>query len=367
VTSFKDIELVSSGNGAAAAAVTAVASERLDLPEDQDFESHAYACGWTDGLPVVPPTPERVSAMLAAAEVDPLHVVGVMLPGHGVATAEAIAANAVMAGCEPATFRVVLASIRALLEPRFNLNGVQCTTSPATPGVMVNGPGVGELGFNAGHNCLGPGSRSNATVGRAIRSCLLNIGYGIPGQTDMSTQGSTGKYTLCFAENEADSPWEPHHVERGFPASTTCVTAFQVSMVGNICDVGSKSALSLLTSIAEALSSTNTNTIQLGDGDLLVLLCPEHAEIIAREGFTKDDVKRFLYQNASVPASRFSEGILSYLLDFRRERFKQITPDTPIPIVDDWPDIQVAVAGGAGSQSVFMPGWGAGYSVCVEV
>lgn len=341
-------------------------SDQLDLSE-YEFGPHAYRSGWTDGLPVVPPTPERVREMVDAAKQDPLQVVGVMPPGQGIATVEAIAANAVMAGCEPPHFPVLLAALRAVLDPRFNLNGVQCTTSPATPALMINGPVIERLEFNGGHNCFGPGTKSNATVGRALRFCLLNIGYGLPGKTDMSTQGSTAKYTFCFAENESSSPWDPHQVERGFAANASCVTAFQSSMVVNLLDLGSRTAESLLTSFVEAMSSTNTNNMQLADGDILLVLCPEHAEIISREGLSKDDVKRFIHQNARVPASRFSEGILSCVRDFRGEAYKRILPSTMIPLVDDWRDVKVAVAGGAGSQSSYIPGWGAGWSVCVEI
>jgi hypothetical protein len=260
-----------------------------------------------------------------------------------------------------------VASVRAMLDPDFNLNGIQSTTSPVAPAVMVSGPGVEELGFNAGHGTFGPGTKSNAVVGRAIRLCLLNIGYGIPGETDMSTQGSPMKYAFCFAENQADNPWEAHHVERGFAAGATCVTAFQGAMFANLLDLGSKTAESLLTSFAEAMSSTNHNNTQLAKGDLLLVLCPEHARILGREELTKDDVKQFLQQNAYVPAWRFSEGIMSCVKDFRGDVYKRITPNTPIPVVEDWRHIQIAVAGGAGSNSAFIPGWGNGWSSCAEV
>jgi len=342
-------------------------SDRFDLDHDADFQAYAYANGWTDGLPVIEPTPDRVHAMLDGGTLDPGEVIGVMPPGKGVATAEAIATNAVMAGCDPIHFPVLVACIRALLEPSFNLTGVQSTTSPVAPALMVNGPGIEEIGFNAKAGCFGPGNKANAAVGRAIRLCLLNIGYAFPGTTDMATQGSPGKYTFCFAENQDDNPWQPLHVERGFSPDATCVTAFQASMVSNILDLGSKTAESVLTSIAEAMTGTNHNNAQLAAGDLLIALCPEHAAIIGREGLTKDDAKRFLQQNAVIPASRFSEGILSCVRDFRGERFKRITPSTPIPVVDDWRHIEIVVAGGMGSNSSFIPGWGNGWSSTVQV
>jgi len=347
--------------------ITPRPSEIVKIDSDLDFSTFAYEAGWTDGLPVVEPTRERIEAMIAAAKLSPLDVIGVVPPGKGVATAESIAANAVMAGCEPKHFPVLIAAIKAILTPAFNINGQQATTSPVAPAVMVSGPGVKALGFNAKHGCLGPGNKANATVGRAIRFCLVNIGYGIPGKTDMATQGSPGKYTFCFAENQDDNPWAPQHVDRGFNADATCVTAFQASMVANILDLGSKTAESLMTSIADAMSTTNHNNTQLANGDLLILLCPEHASILGREGLTKDDVKQYLAQNAVVPASRFSDGILSCVRDFRGQIYKRISRNTILPVVEDWRHIQIAVAGGAGSNSVFIPGWGNGWSSCAKV
>jgi hypothetical protein len=347
----------------------AALNETLALESDEDFTARAYAEGWTDGLPVVAPTPERVEQMLAATDRDPLEVLGIMPPGQGVATVHAVAVNAVMAGCDPAHLPVVLAAVRAVLEPQFNLNAVQTTTNPVTPAIMVNGPLAAELGFHGGVNCFGPGpeSRSNAVVGRALRFVLMNVGYGTPGKTDMSTQGQPGKYTFCFAEHEAASPWEPHHVERGHAADTSCVTVFPAGSVSNILDFGSKTAESLLTSIANLLSVVTTNNMQLSQGDLLIALGPEHAEILGREGLTKDDIKRFLHLNARTPAHRFSEGIMSCIRDWRSAELRLITDDTPIPVVNDWKHINVVVAGGiSGSQSAFIAGFEA-WSVCVEI
>jgi hypothetical protein len=347
----------------------AALNDRFELPAGEDFARHAYDAGWTDGLPVVPPTPERVEAMLAAVDRDPADVLGIMPPGQGVATVHSVAVNAVMAGCFPEHFPVVVAAVRAVLEPRFNLNGVQATTNPVTPAIMVNGPVARELGFNSGSSCFGPGpaSRSNAVVGRALRFCLQNIGYATPGESDMSTQGQPGKYTFCFAENEAASPWAPHHTERGFAPESSCVTAFPVASVSNILDFGSRTVASLLTTVSNLLSVITTNNMQLAQGDLAVVFGPEHAELFEREQVAKDDVKRFLHLNARTPAREFPEGVLSCLRDWRSEEIKIITPDTPIPVVNDWRDINIVVAGGpAGSQSAFLAGFEA-WSTCVEI
>jgi hypothetical protein len=342
-------------------------SEILEVDE-HDFHIHAYEQGWTEGLPIVPPTPERVDALVAATGRDPLEVLGIMPPAQGVTTIHAVAVNAVMAGCSPAHFPVVVAAVRAVLDPRFNLYGVQATTQAVTPLLMVNGPIIDELGFNAGHNCLGPKSRASAVVGRALRLCLLNIGGAIPGETDMSTHGQPGKYGICFAENEPASPWEPFHVEHGFDPDASCVTAFQVGSIASMLDFGSKTAEELLLMLADLLSANHSNNMQVGGGDLLVVICPEHAGILERENVTKDQVKRFLHQNARKPAHRIPSGVLGCIRDWRREALPIIGPETPIPVVDEWEWINVVVSGGAaGSHSLFLPGFGDGWAVTVEI
>lgn len=348
------------------AAVEPRAGERIALGPDEDFAAMAHAAGWTDGLPVVAPTEERVAAMVGGR--DGLEVLGVMAPGRGVATVEAVAVNAVMAGCDPAHMPVVVAAIRAMLEPEFNLYGVLTTTNPIAPAVMVSGPVVGELGFAAGHDCFGPASRANAVVGRAVRFCARNIGFARPGSTDMSTQGQPGKYGLCFAENQAANPWEPHHVDRGFPAGASCVTVFQGSMLVNLLDGGSESADSLLASFADPMSATNTNNMQLGEGDLLLVLCPEHAATLARDGLSKDDIRRELHRRTRRRADTFPPGILACVRSWRARRYADAGPDTLIEIADSPQDIHVVVAGGeAGAHSCFVPGFGDGRSVCVAL
>jgi hypothetical protein len=345
-------------------------SALLELPlDDDDFSRHAYEAGWTDGLPVVAPTPERTEAMLAAVDRDPLELLGIMAPGQGAATVHALAVNAVMAGCSPEHFRVLVAAVRAVLLPEFNLNGVQATTNPIAPAIMVSGPAARELGFNGGANCFGPGprSRSNAVVGRALRFCLLNIGYATPGEADMATQGSPGKYTFCFAENQEANPWEPHHTERGFAADASCVTVFPVACVSNVLDFGSRSVPSLLTTFANLMASITTNNMQLGQGDITIVLGPEHAGLFARDRVGRDDAKKFLHLNARTRAGDFPDDVLACVRDWRSEEIRIITPETPIPVVNDWRNINIVVAGGpAGSHSSLFAGFEA-WSTCVEI
>src|SRR5262245_59283759 len=207
------------------------------IEADDDFDAvNALVAerGWGDGLPIVPPTAARVAAMLAWCD-RPWHdPIAKMAPRYGEATPLRLAANAVMAGCKPEYFPLYLLAIEAMCEEPMNLYGVQATTHPCAPLVIVNGPVAGELHVNSGHNAFGPGASANATIGRAIRLALLNIGGATPGLADMATFGAPSKYSYLVAENEAASPWEPLHVERGLPAEASAVTVIGAECPHNI-------------------------------------------------------------------------------------------------------------------------------------
>ncbi|MFH1485273.1 MAG: hypothetical protein ABIH46_04310, partial [Chloroflexota bacterium] len=188
-----------------------------------------YEKGWTEGLPIVCPTEERILAMLQYTDRAAQDVIAEIAPLYNAASIEKIAVNAIMAGCLPEYFPVVVAGVEAMAVKEFNLYGIQGTTNPACPAAIVNGPIARELEINAGSNLLGQGRRSNATIGRALRFVMMNIGGGTPGVVDKATHGQPGKYTFCFAANEEDSPWEPLHVERGFAAETSTVTMVGVT------------------------------------------------------------------------------------------------------------------------------------------
>src|SRR5687768_13483941 len=197
-----------------------LATPGASIEADDDFDAiNALYMerGWGDGLPIVPPTAERVERMLAYCERPWNEPVAKIAPRYGEATPLRLAANAVMAGCRPEYFPLYVLAIETMCEERFNLYGIQATTHPCAPLVIVNGPVRAELGLNSGHNAFGPGTPSNATLGRAIRLALLNIGGATPGSADMSTQGAPTKYSYFVAENEEANPWEPISVERGFP------------------------------------------------------------------------------------------------------------------------------------------------------
>src|SRR5689334_8532457 len=202
---------------------TPTPSPSYPVDEGVDLVEHYYAQGWTDGLPVVPPTPEKIADIVAALGGNPSHLECRVPPRLGVFTREVLAINMVMAGCTPAYAPVVQAALLALTDKPFNLNGVQATAHVAAPLLVVNGPIATKIGMDAGCNAFGSGNRANATIGRAIRLVLLNVGGGWPGELDKSTLGHPGKYTYCVAENESDSPWAPYHVEHGFAADDSTV------------------------------------------------------------------------------------------------------------------------------------------------
>lgn len=331
-----------------------------DAPESiaQLFEAR----GWTDGLPFIPPTREKVAKMLAYTDRDPQEVLAILPPLWGEATLEKIAVNAVMAGCLPQYFPVVVTAVLAMSDEAFNLYAVQATTHPCSPLVFINGPLAKELNINCRYNALGQGWRSNATIGRAVRLILTNIGGGVPGVLDRATLGQPGKYSYCLAENEEENPWGPLHVERGFSKEDSAVTVFGAESPHNINDHGSITARDILKTVAHTMAVPGSNNVLLG-GEVLLLLGPEHAVTIAGDGFSKEDTKKFLFEEARVPVTYFSRGNWERFCKMR-PFLQDISGDiTKIPIVDRWEDIQVVIAGGAGKHSAFIPTFGATKSI----
>ena len=321
-----------------------------------EIDGHYQDRGWTDGLPIVPPTEARVHAFLAATDRDPREVIGVLPPRQGEATVEKIAINAVMAGCRPEYFPVILAGIEALADPLFNLDSVQATTHPVAPLLVVNGPVAREIGLNAGYNAFGQGARANVTIGRAVRLVLMNVGGGLPGTGDRATQGSPAKIAYCVAENEAESPWEPLHVEAGLARDVSTVTAFGCEGPHNIQDHYSNTGLGVLRTVAGAMGQAGSNNI-LGRGWPLLSLGPEHAATIARDGYAKKAVKEFLFEHARFPLGRLGAEYRRYQVD---RQGAVDADDTMVPIVRGPDDISIIVAGGAGKHSAWQPTFGDG-------
>jgi hypothetical protein len=311
--------------------------------------------GWTDGLPIVPPTAARVAEMLASTDLDAGASLGPMAPRWGEATITKIAVNAVMAGCKPEYFPVVVTAVKAILARPFNLYGVQGTTNPASPVLIVNGPIARELDINARGNLFGPGFRANATIGRAIRLVMTTIGGGVPQQADKSTLGNPAKYTCCFAEHEAASPWAPLHVERGFDAATSTVTAFGGAAPANIIEK-SKTAVEMLETIARAMAVSGSNNMFMSHEALLVL-GPEHAAIAAGQGFDKARVRRTLFEQARIPFEHIGGSNADVLRVWRSPCIDEADGRRTLRIVEKPEDLLIIVAGGAGNHSASIPGW----------
>jgi hypothetical protein len=322
----------------------------------EEIDAHYQERGWTDGLPIVPPTEAAVREFLSTTDRDPREIVGVLPPRQGEATIERLAANAVMAGCRPEYFPVVIAAIEAMADPLFNLDSLQATTHPVAPLIVINGPIAREIGLNAGGNAFGQGFRANVTIGRAVRLVLMNVGGGLPGTGDRATQGSPAKIAHCVAENEADNPWEPLHVEAGFSPDKSTVTAFGCEGPHNIQDHFSNTATGVLLTVAGAMAQAGSNNL-LSRGWPLLSLGPEHAATIAREGFTKQHVKEFLFEHARFPFARLGA-------EYQRQQVERWgvkdSLDTMVPIVRAPEDISVIVVGGAGKHSSWQPTFGNG-------
>jgi len=265
-----------------------------------------FELGWTDGLPVIPPTRDRVEAMLRGR--DPDEFVGEMPPAMARVTLERVAACAVLAGCRPEYFPVVVAAVQAALEPAFNVGGQAVTTQPVGQVVVVNGPVCETLGLNGGVGALGPGWRPNMTIGRALRLVISLTGGGFPGRLDRSALGQPGKVGLCFAEDEEVSPWEPLHVSRGFPADRSVVTVFGADAPLSISDHRSMGPEELARVLGEAAAATWSPTWWPLGGTSLFVICPEHARSFAEWGWSKYRVREAIFDAARRPAASLRWG-----------------------------------------------------------
>jgi hypothetical protein len=307
----------------------------------------------------VPPTPEKLAAMIRALGGEPDRVECRVPPRGGDLTRRVLAVNMVMAGCTPAYAPVVRAALLALTAPAFNLNGVQATTHMAAPLLVVNGPIAREIGMNGGANCFGAGNRANATIGRAIRLVLLNVGGGWPGELDKATLGHPGKYTYCIAENEAQSPLAPYHVDKGFDAEDSTVFVLAAEPPHSVTNHVANDPQGVLDSVVSAMSTIAHNNA-VSSGHCAVVLGVEHARTIAAHGWRRADIRSYLWMNAG---NRF--GALAFEHRYGRVYNRNLPvwykrePDSRVPIVPSPDHIHLFVAGGeAGRFSAFIPGWG---------
>ena len=334
--------------------------------EDEALETF-HARRFTDGLPFVLPTAERVQAMIAGSGRPAGDVIAVVPPRWAEATVENIAINAVMAGCRPPYMPVLIAALQAAADPAFGLYSVQATTHPCAVMMLISGPIVEELGLNFRHGAFGPGFRANASIGRAMRLVLMNVGGGIPGEGDQATHGSPAKFSYCVAENEAATPWEPFRVTRGFARTDSTVTVFSGEGPHNINDHVCTSAETTLTVVADTMTTIGHNNAgSVIRGDVLVAFGPEHAHTIASGGLSKADVQKFLYERA-----RNKVGLLKLRAMYKAENWPdwvdQNDDEALCPIVGKPEDIHVVVTGGPGKHSAFIPTFGTSKSVTRKI
>ncbi len=338
--------------------------DKGEIKQTQVFEAdsepsaieHLHASGCTDGLPVIVPTPDRVSEMVNRVDLDPDIVIGVMGPQNGAASVDKIAAAAVMAGCLPNYFPVVIAAISAVSDPKFDLTEVNQTTHCLAPLILVNGPARRECGPIAhGFGILGPGDRASASIGRAISLAMINIAGRIPGTTDMAVHSNPGKFSACFAEDEDASPYPPYHVSIGYSSKDSTVTVIGVEAPHSVImepsqDVNND-AERLLRCIAGTIASPGSNHIyRAGEGGMVVVINPEHAEILDRAGFNRNSIRLRISELAVMnrkDSENYYAGMNFIHQDDRYELRAVRNPD----------QIILVVAGGRGSYSMVMPSW----------
>jgi len=328
-------------------------AEVIDIgnPSAEGWAEYVMDSGWGDGFPAVLPTEEAITPFVQIAKginepFPPLP------PRLIVPTLKSLAANAVMAGCKPEYFPMVIAAMRAMAEPKYNLHGSLATTHPCANMILASGPETARLGLNWGTNCFGQGTRANAAVGRAIQLIMRNLGGAVPGTTDRSTQGTPGKYAFCFAENEAESPWAPYRVRHGFDAKDTVVTVMAGEAPHNINDHGSITGEDIILTAANTMSQAGSNNL-LGRGPCFVVWGPEHAATLHRDKWTADSVQNALYERSRVHESRISAANRDFFADFGQEPKNGYFYLTPAP-----ESIHMVVAGGPGKHSAFIPSFG---------
>ncbi len=330
---------------------TPLQARRLDVAAQQDEHELMYERGWSDGLPVVPPTDARVLRMLAGTTRSPSEVIGVIPPDNAPCTIEKVAINAVMAGCKPEYLPVVLAAVEAACLDEFCMHGVLATTYFSGPIVIVNGPIADKIGMNWGHNVLGQGNRANSTIGRALQLVIRNVGGGRPGGVDRATLGQPGKVGFCFAEREHDSPWESLAVERGFRPDDSTVTLFAGGGVHPTGDQKSREPESLTGSLALTLRTVRHGKLY-GGTDALLVISPENMRVFREAGWSKARFRRALDEALTVDggevvagADGIDEGMPASLANKRLRKFR------PGGL------LIVHAGGGAGMWSAVITGW----------
>jgi hypothetical protein len=333
---------------------TGLTARRVELGGDEDEFEATFERGWSDGLPVVPPTEKRVLRMLTGTARDAKELVGLCPPNLAPLTVEKIAINAVMAGCKPDYLPVVLAAVEAALDPAFSMHGVLATTMFVGPVLVVNGPIRRLIGMNARGNALGQGNRANATIGRALQLIIRNVGGGRPQEVDRATLGNPGKYTYCFAEDEEGSSWEPLSADFGVARGVSAVTVFAGFGLQGIVDQKSRDPESLSRSFAESLKAIHN--VKLAPAcDAMLVVCPEHERTFRNAGWSKARLNEELVKLCEIPGDQLvagargiAEGYGPWVTSKTRNKFR------PGGL------FIVRAGGGAGMFSGIIGGWSSG-------
>ena len=326
-------------------------ARRIELASQQDEHEIAFERGWSDGLPVVPPTEARVLRMLAGTTRAPDELIGLIPPDNAPCTVEKVAINAVMAGCKPEYMPVALAAVEAALLDAFCMHGVLATTYFAGPIIIVNGPIRERIGLNSGNNALGQGSRANLSIGRALQLVIRNVGGGRPGGVDRAAFGTPGKLSFCIAERERDSAWESLAVERGFDADESTVTLFAGGGVHPIADQKSREPLSLTRSLALSLRTVHHAKLY-GAVDALLVIGPEHMRVFREAGWSKARFRQALDEQLEIDGSEALAGVAGIAEGmpsrFANKRLHKFRPG----------GLLIVHAGGsAGMWSALITGW----------
>jgi hypothetical protein len=329
-------------------------SRRVELADLEDEMEAMFDRGWTDGLPVVPPTEARVLRMLQGTTRAPDEIVAVVPPDLVECTVEKVAVNAVLAGCKPEYLPVVLAAVEAACTDEFNMHGLLATTWMSGPVVIVNGPIAHAIGMNSKGNALGQGNRANATIGRALQLVVRNVGGGRPGGVDRATLGNPGKYTFCFAEDEAGSPWEPMSVERGFAAGVSTVTLFAGEGPRGVVDQLSREPESLARSFAACLLTVAHPKLPM-TFDAVLVVSPEHARVFRDAGWTKARLRQELGELLQLPGAEIVRGAGGIA-----EGVPEAFADATLPKFREGGLLIVHAGGGAGLFSAIIGGWASG-------
>ena len=303
---------------------------------------HAYEQGWTDGLPIIPANAENVAQFIAASGRAADETIGIITPRKGPASVEAIAVNAVMAGCRPEYMPVIVAAVEAITDPQFPLEPMQVSTNAMAPFLLINGPARHTLDVNSGIGCLGPGWRANATIGRAIRLILINIGGALPGVYSKSTFSSPLRYSYICGENEEENPWTPFHVDRGFSREQSTVTAFRAANFVNISGGEGIGPDEILRHIASNMPPAS------GGGGVLLLLGVNHAHSLHEAGVTKREIQERLWQLARFPISFYAKAFVEQQRNAGRGDAETLWR------AKDPDEIRVVVAGGPGPQDIYI-------------